>query len=52
MKIDAYPYCSTGDFGVQRSGKSTHEPDGREVTYISWPASIISFNRSEDIEGE
>ena len=52
MKIDAYPLCGTGDFGVQRSGKSTGEPgDGRE-THISLPRSIISFNSSEDIEGE
>ena len=52
MKTDAHPYCGTGNFGAQRLNKPTHEPDKRKGAHISWPASIISFNTSEDIEGE
>jgi hypothetical protein len=52
MKINAHPRCGPGDFGVQGSGKSSHEPDKRKGTDRSFPASMISFNPSEDMEGE
>ena len=52
MKVDAYPPHGTGDFGVQRSGKATHDADERKGTHSSRPASIISFNPLEDIEYE
>ena len=52
IKIDAHPRCGTGNLGVQGSGKSTNEPGDRRETHMSLPRSIISFNSSEDIEGE
>jgi hypothetical protein len=51
MKINAYPRCGSGDFGVQGSGKSSDELDKRKGTDRSLPASMISFNPSEDMEG-
>ena len=52
MKIDAHPPSEAGDSGVQRSVKLTHERDKRKGTHKALSASIISFNPSEDIEGE
>jgi hypothetical protein len=43
MKINAHPRHGPGGFGVQRTGKPTHELYQKKGTHISWPASIISL---------
>jgi hypothetical protein len=52
MKTNAYFPCGSGDSGFKRSGKSSHEPDRRNGTDKSLPASMISFNPVEDMGGE
>jgi hypothetical protein len=52
IEIKPYPRCGPGYFGIQGSGKSSHEPDRGKGTDSSFPASMIVFNPSEDIEGE
>jgi len=51
MSICVHLYCGTGDLEVQTSGNSICEPNKRKEAHKSWPASMISFNVSEDIEG-
>ena len=52
IKIETHPPCGTENIGVQRSGKSTDEPDDEKETHMSCPQPIISFNSAEDIEGK
>jgi len=49
IEMDAHPSCSTGNSGVQRSGKSANEPGDRR-THMLLPRAITSFNMSEDIK--
>jgi hypothetical protein len=52
MKTNAYLHCGPGDFEVQGSGGPNHELGRRKGTDRSFPVSMISFNLSEDMEGE